>query len=261
MGNIAIISENRGFLITSIQEQLEAMGASVFLVDTNIDAINAVPTPLDAILIYISEELLTKKHSLVYLRDKAVEEGIGLFEIGTEDEISEIESSIPKLMVKKVFYRPIDVKKLTQDIGLYLKEVNSTQRKKILVVDDSGAMLRSVKSWLEEKYQVILANSGMMAIKYLTTNHPDLVLLDYEMPVCDGKQVLGMIRAENDFKDIPVIFLTSKDDRESVLNVMALKPNGYLLKTLPPEKIVQSVDDFFANQKWQHIAEEIEREA
>ncbi len=116
-------------------------------------------------------------------------------------------------------------------------------------MDYSGAMLRNVKGWLEDHYQVILANSGMMAIKYLTLNRPDLVLLDYEMPVCDGKQVLEMIRTETEFADIPVIFLTSKGDKESVLEVMALKPEGYLLKTMPPADIIHAVDEFFERKK------------
>ena len=122
-------------------------------------------------------------------------------------------------------------------------------KKKILVVDDSGVMLRSVKSWLEEQYQVILANSGTMAIKYLAMNRPDLVLLDYELPVIDGKQVLEMIRSEHEFADIPVIFLTSKGDRESVMKVMALKPEGYLLKTMEQAQIIQAVNDFFEKRK------------
>jgi len=76
-----------------------------------------------------------------------------------------------------------------------------------------------------------------------------LVLLDYEMPIVDGKQVLEMIRSETEFADIPVIFLTSKGDKESVMQVMALKPDGYLLKTMPPEDIKQSVDAFFERKK------------
>lgn len=118
------------------------------------------------------------------------------------------------------------------------------------MVDDSGAVLRNVKSWLEDKYRVILANSGAMAIKYMATNRPDLVLLDYEMPICDGKQVLEMIRAEHDFEDIPVIFLTSKSDKDSVLSVSSLKPEGYLLKSLAPIQIIRAIDDFFEKQKW-----------
>ena len=110
-------------------------------------------------------------------------------------------------------------------------------------------MLRNVKGWLEDRYQVILANSGAMAIKYLSTNRPDLVLLDYEMPVVNGKQVLEMIKTESDFSDIPVIFLTSKNDAKTITEVMLLKPEGYLLKTTKPEQIVKTIDDFFEKKK------------
>ena len=148
-------------------------------------------------------------------------------------------------LIQKEFPRPINVSEVAEAIDSYLKTFGKQNKKKILVVDDSGAMLRNVKGWLEDKYQVILANSGAMAIKYLSTNRPDLVLLDYEMPIVDGKQVLGMIRSETEFSDIPVIFLTSKGDKESVMQVMDLKPDGYLLKTMPPEQIKKSVDTFF----------------
>ena len=134
-------------------------------------------------------------------------------------------------------------------IDTYIAKFGAQHKKKVLVVDDSGAMLRNVKGWLEDRYQVILANSGAMAIKYLATNRPDLVLLDYEMPVVDGRQVLEIIRTETEFSDVPVIFLTSKDDRESVMQVMALKPEGYLLKTMEPARIIAEVDAFFERQK------------
>jgi CheY-like chemotaxis protein len=131
----------------------------------------------------------------------------------------------------------------------YIRFYGNHNKKKVLVVDDSGAMLRNVKGWLEDSYQVILANSGTMAIKYLSTNRPDLVLLDYEMPVVNGKQVLEMIRTENEFRDIPVMFLTGKNDRESIEQVMSLKPEGYILKTTKPEQIVQMIDEFFERRK------------
>ena len=83
----------------------------------------------------------------------------------------------------------------------------------------------------------------------LNETAPDLILLDYEMPVVDGRQVLEMIRTETEFSDVPVIFLTSKDDRESVMQVMALKPEGYLLKTMEPARIIAEVDAFFERQK------------
>lgn len=105
------------------------------------------------------------------------------------------------------------------------------------------------RSWLEDKYKIIMANSGTMAIKYLSIKKTDLVLLDYEMPVISGKQVLEMIRSEEDFRDMPVIFLTSKNDKESVMEVMSLKPEGYLLKTMTPAQIRAEIDAFFANRE------------
>ena len=69
------------------------------------------------------------------------------------------------------------------------------------------------------------------------------------MPVCDGSQVLGMIRSEKEFADIPVIFLTSKVDKESVSKVIALKPEGYLSKSMPPETVKKEVDHFFEKKR------------
>ena len=113
------------------------------------------------------------------------------------------------------------------------------------MVDDSDLMREAVKSLLEKDYELSMANSGITAIRCITLDRPDLVLLDYEMPVCDGSQVLGMIRAEKDFEDIPVMFLTGRVDKESVHKVISLKPAGYLLKSLKPEKIKKEIDDYF----------------
>lgn len=118
-------------------------------------------------------------------------------------------------------------------------------KKKVLVVDDSDFMLKTLQDLLGNDYEVIVAKSGLSAIRGITLERPDLILLDYEMPVCDGSQVLEMIRAEKDFADIPVIFLTSRVDRESVKKVIELKPNGYLSKSLQPADVKREVDHFF----------------
>ena len=124
---------------------------------------------------------------------------------------------------------------------------------KILVVDDSGAMLRSVKGWLEPKYQVVLANSGAMAIKYLSTNRPDLVLLDYEMPECDGKQTLEMIRGDEMLKDVPVMFLTGVADKQHIASVLELNPIGYMLKPPEQEKLFSAIEDVFSGESSNYI--------
>jgi CheY-like chemotaxis protein len=76
----------------------------------------------------------------------------------------------------------------------------------------------------------------------------DLILLDYEMPVISGPQVFQMLREDPDTKDIPVMFLTVKSDKESVMKVLSLKPTNYLLKTRPPKELVATIDEFFADK-------------
>ena len=121
-----------------------------------------------------------------------------------------------------------------QDIG--------NGKKRILVVDDNGPTLRTIKTMLEEKYDVQIAPSGMKAMTSMGKRKPDLIVLDYEMPVCDGKQTLEMIRADDELASIPVIFLTSVNDREHIEAVLSLKPAGYLLKPPVKEKLIDTIE-------------------
>ncbi|MCI8529538.1 MAG: response regulator [Lachnospiraceae bacterium] len=137
------------------------------------------------------------------------------------------------------------------EIKEYLKKNEEVKKKKILLVDDSDVVRHAIKGLLEEDYQVSMANSGLSAFRGITLDRPDLVLLDYEMPVCDGRQVLEMIRSEKEMADIPVIFLTGRVDRQSVEKVKALKPDGYLVKSLNPAEIKKNIDVFFERQNVQ----------
>lgn len=130
----------------------------------------------------------------------------------------------------------------------YLKKETTVQKKNILIVDDSDFMRKRIIQLLSDSYELVEAGSSISAIKIITTAPPDLVLMDYEMPVCDGRQTLEMMRSDQDTAKIPVIFLTGKGDRESVKKVMSLKPEGYLLKTMADEDIKKNIDDFFGRQ-------------
>jgi len=133
-------------------------------------------------------------------------------------------------------------------LGLSEKEVRANEinrddnRVKILIVDDDMSTLRTTKEMLDNRYNVTLANSGMKAMTSIGKNRPDIILLDYEMPVCDGRQTLEMIRADEDLKDIPVIFLTGVNDREHIKAVLALKPARYLLKPATAKTLIDTIE-------------------
>lgn len=122
-----------------------------------------------------------------------------------------------------------------------LKEEEAA-KKRILAVDDSGILLRSVKAALENTYEVMVANSGMMAIKQAKKKLPDLILLDYEMPEWDGRKTLEEIRKDEELKDIPVVFLTAVREREHIAAVLKLRPSGYLLKPIEPQILIDSIE-------------------
>lgn len=129
---------------------------------------------------------------------------------------------------------------LTVKDGQY--EVKENRDKKlVMIVDDNAMTLRSIKEMLQDTYDISVATSGMKALTSMGKNPPDLILLDYEMPVCDGKQTLEMIRADDEFRDIPVIFLTGVSDRAHIESVLSLKPAGYMLKPAIKEKLIEAI--------------------
>lgn len=133
------------------------------------------------------------------------------------------------------------------------KKAAAENKMKVLIVDDSNFMLTLMRDLLKNDYEVQTATSGLSAIRSIALGRPDLVLLDYEMPVCKGDQILEMIRADADFADISVVFLTGKADKESIKKVLEFKPDGYLSKALDPEDIKREIDKFFEKKKCKNV--------
>ena len=124
--------------------------------------------------------------------------------------------------------------KMAKTISVLKKDADKKQ--KVLVIDDSPIVLRSIKGLLEYKYDVIIATNGEMGIQKTIDQKPDIVLLDYEMPGMNGSSTFEMILQIDDIKDIPVVFLTSVSDAKRVKEVLEKHPAGYILK--PPDKDV-----------------------
>ena len=122
-------------------------------------------------------------------------------------------------------------------------------RKHVLVVDDDSSILKLLKGYLAEKYDVATAISGKVAMKFLETRKTDLVLLDYEMPVENGPAVLRKIRADENTKNLPVVFLTGVTEKEKIQEVLALKPQGYVLKPVDAEKLYSIIDGILVRKE------------
>ncbi len=249
---VLLIGSEKSFMVTSIANELKEGGFEVIRTIPDVTQIERMEDKPSVYLIYI-ENVDDMLEFFVYLKDKTVEDDISVSVIGSSDEIEKILVKVSRDRLAAVFERPVNVKELgRQMMSVVEQEEVRLQKKRILVVDDDGTMLRTIKSWLSEKYQVFMVNSGMNAITFLAKNKVDLILLDYEMPVTTGPQVLEMLRSETATSSIPVMFLTVKGDKESVMNVLALKPEKYLLKTMPPAELIANIDEFFEKQKYKN---------
>ncbi len=140
-------------------------------------------------------------------------------------------------------------KEFNMNADAILNAVVETDKRHIIVVDDNPVLLRNMRNMLQDKYRVTLATSAAQCMKVMGQDKPDLIILDYEMPVVDGKQTLEMIRAEQDYKDVPVIFLTGIADKEHVDAVLDLKPAGYFVKPPMQTKIINAIENIFLKQE------------
>ncbi len=115
-------------------------------------------------------------------------------------------------------------------------------RKHVLVVDDNSMMLKLIKEYLHETYDVATAVSGKIAMKFLERRMTNLILLDYEMPGENGPAVLEQLRANEATKDIPVVFLTGVTETKKIQEALMLKPQSYLLKPVNREKLLSTIE-------------------
>jgi len=175
---------------------------------------------------------------------------IPVLTVGTKEECSYFTKFYEETQFENLI-RPVENKSIYEAVCRRLKidgeraeaGKTGTEKKHILVVDDSGMFLRTVKAMLEERFEVSLAISGAQAMTSIGKRKPDLILLDYEMPVCDGRMTLEMIRAEKELCDIPVIFLTGVNSRDHINAVLELRPAGYYLKPPVKEILIQKIEE------------------
>ncbi len=118
---------------------------------------------------------------------------------------------------------------------------NNIEKDIILVVDDQPVNLKVVSTVLSKDYTISIADSGIKALKILEKMKPSLILLDVMMPEMDGYEVIQKIKLQDDLKDIPVIFLTAKNDIEDVVRGFDFGAVDYITKPFNMREIATRI--------------------
>ena len=115
--------------------------------------------------------------------------------------------------------------------------------KRILICDDDPVILRLLQVNLElEGYDVLLAHHGEQAIEVATAEHPDLVILDIMMPKLDGYQTCERLKANDETKEIPVVFLSAKAQQTDIDRGKEFGVADYLTKPFDPNDLIDVVE-------------------
>ncbi|MBF0265808.1 MAG: diguanylate cyclase [Gammaproteobacteria bacterium] len=116
------------------------------------------------------------------------------------------------------------------------------EKQKILVVDDERFNINVVVDLLKSEHQILAAKSGEQALKVATSdNKPDLILLDIMMPEMDGYEVCEKLKSDEKTKDIPIIFLTSKTDEDSIGKAFEAGGVDYVTKPIKTKELIARV--------------------
>lgn len=274
---ILITGNNRNLVsqfFDNTGQRFDCMASS----DRYVDILNHIKyIQPDAFIFCLNGEGMDALKKFTGIGNELSRKKIPVFVIGDQKECSQFEKAVTSVKAviidKSLAYRNIEEKiaraledmrrlgtrkatsdmaaQITADAAEAVKEAEkimsrleaseADRRKHVLVVDDDSSVLKLIKNYLSGRYDVATAKSGKVAMKFLETKKTDLVLLDYEMPGEKGPEVLSQIRNNINTKNLPVVFLTGVTDKEKIQDVLAMKPQGYLLKPIDMMKLSSTI--------------------
>ncbi len=116
---------------------------------------------------------------------------------------------------------------------------------KVMIIDDSKTIRRSAESLLKkEGCQVVTATDGFEALAKITANKPDLIFVDIMMPRLDGYQTCALIKHNKEFKNTPVIMLSSKDSIFDRARGRIVGSDKYLTKPFTKDDLLGAIKEY-----------------
>jgi len=114
--------------------------------------------------------------------------------------------------------------------------------KTVLIVDDSESIREVVSFTLQnEGYDVLVGVDGEDALKFLDGRHLDIVITDLHMPNLDGLGFIRKVRVMEQYKHIPILFLTTESQTEKKMEAKEAGATGWIIKPFVPAKLLDAI--------------------
>ncbi len=239
---IVIFLYQYSVVVKGIERRLADLGYEVEMI-TDVTELVGKTASTNLFILYLPADIMedrTKQVSIGQICDMVKKGERNLIILGEKKYHSELLERVTQLEAFAWYDRPVPADQFAEavDMAIHNKGGVPAGKKRVLIVDDDPSYAGMVREWIKEKYRADVVTAGMQAITFLLKNPVDMILLDYEMPVVDGPQVLQMLRQEPATAQIPVVFLTGNGTQEAVQRVMSLKPHGYILKSTTRENLL-----------------------
>ncbi len=246
---VKVIAFQQNTQVRGIEKTIKDLGHYVEILPPDIDKIIKMLDKTNMYVIAIPEEIMSDSVAQAVLEeiiDCILNKNKYLILIGNKSYHNSLLKLIPEIKLTQWINRPLKLEEVGERVNrIFTLEAKMKETKKILLVDDDPSYAKMVREWLKDTYSISIATAGMQAITFLTKNQIDLILLDYNMPVVDGPQILEMLRSDTLTANIPVVFLTGIGTKDSISRAMSLKPQGYILKSATKEELLKSLETIF----------------
>ncbi|MBQ2137105.1 MAG: response regulator, partial [Selenomonas sp.] len=237
---VVIVMCNYSVVVKGIERKLKEIGCKVFIITQEKDNLPKFDKEKETALFifYLPNNIMEDVIKFnwlehVYGKIHDLECECEVIVIGDKSERDDLTGRVFGMLHVGWLDRPVKMEELELAVteGIF-PEVEGNTKKHILIVDDDPSYAKMVREWIKDSYQVSIVTAGIQAITFLAKKSVDMILLDYEMPVVSGLEVFRILRSEETTVNIPVIFITSKDDKDIVMKVLEVHPLNYLLKPI-----------------------------
>ena len=247
---VVVIRAQESVVTRGITKKLKEFDCDIVAVAEDVKEVNDEVKEAALVVFYLGrdyEDHSSDRVNLKNMLETLSKNGVKVILIGEDLQLEELKKI--SFVVSSFIWlqRPVDMVRLEKEVSRVLEPPEDIpfESRRVLMIDDDAMYGKVVCEWMKDEFDMSYVSSGVQAITFLSKNAVDLILLDYEMPVNDGPQVLEMLRSQPETAEIPVIFLTSVNSKEQVSRVLSLKPVGYVLKNIARADLIQYLKGVF----------------
>lgn len=250
--NVLVVDDDIEFL-NIVKTYLQDV-ANVELASSGRQALQlAYEVPIDIILLDFEMPIMDGVKTLTNLRNLKTCINVPVIMLtGRSDRYAVMNSLV--MGIDGYLLKPVDKDVLVETVlETYQKKSIKGSKKTIVAIDDDMSYLKQLNSILKENYHVIMINTARLALEYLANHVPDVIILDYQIPLFNGVTLMKMIQQTTVCDEVPFIILSGTLDNKAIRDFCPYKPVAVLAKPVEKAVLMENIEQAILNSEQDEI--------